>query len=104
MTASVRRRFAFTVGANLLRSVLSLVTGMLLARSLGPLVFGNMAFLLGPFVAIRQILDMGSATAFYTFMSQRRQSRRFVNSYFGWLGMQFVVPMCVVGLLFPSRW
>jgi O-antigen/teichoic acid export membrane protein len=104
MTVSVRRRFAFTVGANLLRSVLSFVTGMLLARSLGPVVFGNMAFLLGTFVAIRQILDMGSATAFYTFMSQRLQSRRFVNSYFGWLGVQFVVPLCIVGLLFPSRW
>jgi O-antigen/teichoic acid export membrane protein len=104
MTASVRRRFAFTVGANLLRSVLSFVTGMLLARSLGPVSFGNMAFLLGTFVAIRQILDMGSSTAFYTFMSQRPQSRRFVNWFFGWLGVQFVVPLCVVGLLFPSQW
>src|ERR1019366_10327056 len=101
MTASVRRRVAFTVGANLLRSVLSFVTGMLLARSLGPVSFGNMAFLLGTFVAIRQILDMGSSTAFYTFMSQRPQSRRFANLFFGWLGVQFVVPLCVVGLLFP---
>ena len=104
MTASVRRRVAFTVGANLLRSVLSFVTGMLLARSLGPVSFGNMAFLLGTFVAIRQILDMGSSTAFYTFMSQRTQSKRFVKLFFGWLGVQFVVPLCVVGLLFPSQW
>jgi O-antigen/teichoic acid export membrane protein len=104
MTNSVRKRFAFTVGANLLRSTLSFVTGMLLARSLGPLSFGNMAFLLGTFVAIRQILDMGSSTAFYTFMSQRRQSKRFVISFFGWLGVQFLVPLCVVGLLFPSQW
>jgi O-antigen/teichoic acid export membrane protein len=104
MKTSVRRRFAFTVGANLLRSMLSFVTGMLLARSLGPASFGNMAFLLGTFVAIRQILDMGSSTAFYTFMSQRPQSRRFVNSFFGWLGVQFVVPLCVVGLLFPTHW
>jgi O-antigen/teichoic acid export membrane protein len=104
MRSSVRVRFGFTVGANLLRSLLSFVTGMLLARSLGPVSFGNMAFLLGTFVAIRQILDMGSSTAFYTFMSQRPQSKHFVNSFFGWLGVQFVVPLCVVGLLFPSRW
>jgi O-antigen/teichoic acid export membrane protein len=104
MRTSVRRRITFTIGANLLRSALSFVTGMLLARSLGPVSFGNMAFLLGTFVAIRQILDMGSSTAFYTFMSQRPQSRRFVNSFFGWLGVQFVVPLSVVGLLFPSHW
>jgi O-antigen/teichoic acid export membrane protein len=104
MTTSVRRRFAFTVGANLLRSALSFVTGMLVARSLGPVSFGNMAFLLGTFVAVRQILDMGSSTAFYTFMSQRPRSRYFVNSFFGWLGVQFLVPLCVVGLMFPSGW
>jgi O-antigen/teichoic acid export membrane protein len=104
MRTSVRRRFAFTVGANLLRSMLSFVTGMLLARSLGPVSYGEMAFLLGTFVAIRQILDMGSSTAFYTFMSQRAQSRRFVTLFFGWLGVQFLVPLCVVGFLFPSQW
>jgi len=104
MTVSVRRRFAFTVGANLLRSGLSFVTGMLLARSLGPVSFGTMAFLLGTFLAIRQLLDMGSSTAFYTFMSQRPQSRRFVNAFFAWLGLQFLIPLCVVGLIFPAHW
>jgi O-antigen/teichoic acid export membrane protein len=104
MTASVRARFVFTVGANLLRAALSFVTGMLLARSLGPVAFGNMSFLLGTFVAIRQILDMGSSTAFYTFMSQRSQPRRFIEVFFVWLGVQFVVPLCAVGLLFPSQW
>jgi O-antigen/teichoic acid export membrane protein len=104
MTNSVRKRFVFTVSANLLRSALSFVTGMLLARSLGPTAFGNMAFLLGTFVAIRQILDMGSSTAFYTFMSQRPRSGYFIKSFFVWLGVQFLVPLCVVGLLFPSHW
>jgi O-antigen/teichoic acid export membrane protein len=104
LSTSVRRRFTFTLGANLLRSALSFVTGMLLARSLGPASYGKMAFLLGTFVAIRQIMDMGSSAAFYTFMSQRPQSVRFVRSFFGWLGFQFLVPLCVVGLLFPSQW
>jgi O-antigen/teichoic acid export membrane protein len=104
MTASVRRRFAFTVAASLFRSLLSFSTGMLLARWLGPQSFGEMAFLLGTFVALRQFLDMGSATAFFTFMSQRLRSRRFVNAFAAWLGMQFLIPLCVIGLLFPARW
>ena len=104
MMASVRRRFAFTLGANLLRSLLGFTTGMLLARWLGPESYGNMAFLLGTFLGIRQLLDMGSSAAFFTFLSQRPRSRKFVRQFFAWLAVQFLIPLCVVGLLFPSQW
>ncbi len=104
MTASVRRRFAFTVGANLFRSLLSFTTGMLLARWLGPESYGNMAFLLGTFIGIRQLLDMGSSSAFFTFLSQRPRSKWFVRSFFAWLAVQFLIPLCIVGLLFPAQW
>lgn len=104
MMVSVRRRFAFTLGANLFRSLLGFSTGMLLARWLGPATYGNMAFLLGTFLGIRQLLDMGSSAAFFTFLSQRPRSKRFVRSFFGWLAVQFLIPLCVVGLLFPSQW
>ena len=104
MTASLGRRFAFTVGANLFRSLLGFTTGMLVARWLGPEAYGNMAFLLGTFLGIRQLLDMGSSWAFFTFLSQRPRSKRFVRSFFGWLAVQFLVPLCVIGLMFPSQW
>jgi O-antigen/teichoic acid export membrane protein len=104
MSVSVRRRFAFTVGANLARSAISFATGMLLARWLAPDVFGKMAFLLGTFLALRQLLDMGSSTAFFTFMSQRVRSRRFVNAFLAWLGVQFVIPLVAIALLFPASW
>lgn len=101
---SVRHRFAFTLGANLLRSAISFASGILVARLLGPSDFGNMAFMLGTFVALRQALDLGSSTAFFTFMSQRVRSRRFVNAFFGWIGLQFIIPLLLIGLLFPSSW
>jgi O-antigen/teichoic acid export membrane protein len=104
MIASVRQRFIFTVGSNLVRSLFSFTTGMLLARWLGPNQFGRMAFLLGTFLALRPFFDMGSSTAFYTFMSQQQQSRGFVNGYFKWLAVQFLVPLCVVGIFFPIDW
>ena len=104
MPASIRWRFAFTLGANLFRALLSFLTGMLLARWLGPKTYGNMAFLLGTFIATRQLLDLGSSSAFFTFLSQRARSRRFVGAYFVWLAVQFLVPLLVVGVLFPSRW
>jgi O-antigen/teichoic acid export membrane protein len=104
MISSVRRRFVFTVGANLLRSLLGFTTGMLLARWLGPNSYGAMAFLLGVFLGIQQLLDMGSSTAFFTFLSQKPRNSRFVRAFFAWLGLQFLVPLCIVGLIFPSKW
>lgn len=104
MMNSVRRRFVFTVGANLFRSLLSFTTGMLLARWLGPESYGNMAFLLGTFLGVRQLLDMGSSSAFFTFLSQRPRSKGFVRSFIAWLGLQFLIPLCVIGLMFPMQW
>lgn len=104
MTTSIRSRFAFSLGANLLKALISFVTGMLVARGLGPDQYGNMMFLLGTFTALRQLLDVGSSTAFFTFLSQRQRSRRFVAWYATWLGVQFLVPLLAVGLLLPATW
>ena len=86
------------------RALISFLTGMLLARWVGPEVYGKMAFLLGTFVAIRQLLDMGVSSAFFTFMSQRSRDRQFVWAFFAWLSLQFFIPLCVIGLIFPVKW
>jgi O-antigen/teichoic acid export membrane protein len=104
VTTSARKRFVFTVGMNLFRSGLSFSTAMLLARWLGPSTYGNLAFLLGTFAGVRALLDMGSGAAFFTFLSQRPRSRRFVGSFFLWLLAQFLVPLVAISVLFPSSW
>jgi O-antigen/teichoic acid export membrane protein len=104
MTSSARSRFLFTVGMNVLRAGIGFATGMLVARWLGPSLFGDMSFLLGTFAGVRTLLDMGTSAAFFTFLSQRPRSRRFVQSFLGWLLAQFVIPLLAIGLLFPSRW
>lgn len=104
MTYSILKRFGFSLLANLSKSVITFGTGMLVARGLGPEQYGTMMFLLGTFVAIRQLLDIGSSTAFFTFLSQQDRSRRFVGWYFSWLGFQFFFTFLAVGLLFPASW
>lgn len=104
MTHSIRARFGFSLFANLSKAFITFGTGMLVARGLGPEQYGTMMFLLGTFTAARQLLDMGSSTAFFTFLSQRQRSRRFVGWYFAWLGVQFLLPLFAVGLLFPAAW
>ena len=100
--ASIQNRFAVSLAANILRSGISLTTGILLARWLGPEDFGRMAFLLATFIAFKQFLDMASSSAFFTFLSQRQRSKRFVNFFWCWIFIQFVFSLFVVGWLLPD--
>jgi len=104
VTHSIRTRFGFSLFANLSKAVITFGTGLLVARGLGPEQYGTMMFLLGTFTAVRQLFEVGSSTAFFTFLSQRQRSRRFVGLYFAWLGVQFLLTLLAVGLLFPSSW
>jgi O-antigen/teichoic acid export membrane protein len=100
----VIKRFIFSAGANLVRGALSFITSVLLARWLGPVSFGDMAFLLGTFLGIRQFLDMGTSSAFFTFLSQRRRSWSFIRDFIVWLALQFLIPVIIIVLFFPDRW
>jgi O-antigen/teichoic acid export membrane protein len=104
MSETISKRYLFTIIASLVRAFISFSTGMLVARFLGPKDYGNMSFLLGTFLAIRQLLDMGSAQAFFTFMSQKLRSKFFVRSYFAWLTLQFVIVTAAIALIFPEQW
>lgn len=90
------------MGSNTLRAMISFVTGLLIARSLNPAGYGDLMFLLGSFVAIRSLLDMGSSSAFFTFLSQRARGRRFYLAYFAWLAFQFIATLAVLGLFIPA--
>jgi O-antigen/teichoic acid export membrane protein len=104
VTQSIRTRFGFSLFANLSKAVVTFGTGLVVARGLGPEQYGTMVFLLGTFAAVRQLFDVGTSTAFFTFLAQRQRSLRFVGFYFSWLGLQFLVTLLAVALLFPSSW
>lgn len=101
-STSVRTRFLVSVGANGIRAVINFAAGLLIARGLNPSGYGDLMFLLGSFVAIRSLLDMGSSSAFYTFLSRRAQGFRFYWYYFSWLALQFVTTLLLVALIIPD--
>lgn len=102
VTERMAIRFSATLAANLIRVGLSFVSGVLVARGLGVSGYGDLNFLMGSFAAISHLLEMGTSSAFYTFISQRQRSRRFMALYLAWLAGQFVVTAVVVGLLLPA--
>lgn len=98
---SVKARFLFSLGSNAARAVLGFLSGLLIARGLNPSGYGDLMFLLGSFAAVRSLLDMGSSSAFYTFISQRRRTPRFFLAYFLWLGLQFLITGLLIAVLMP---
>ncbi len=101
---SVKVRFFFSLLANIARIGLSFVAGIIIARSLGPEGYGNFNFLLGSFVSIVTLFDMGTSSAFYTFLSQRKQNSNYYLYYFAWLGIQFTLILSITTLIFPDVW
>jgi len=63
-STSLKLRLLFSVVLNFLRALLTFATGVFIARALSPSPYGDMMFLIGSFVAIRSLLDLGSSNAF----------------------------------------
>jgi O-antigen/teichoic acid export membrane protein len=102
LTRSIGSRFLLAVAANAMRALVSLVSGLLIARGLSPQGYGKLTFLLGSFVAIRALLDLGSSSAFFTFISRHRRDRSFYAQYCGWLALQFGLSFVLVAVIFPQ--
>lgn len=101
---SVKVRFLTTLFVNIARVGLGFLGGIVIARSLGPAGYGNYSFLLVSFVSIMALVDMGTSSAFYTFLSQRKRSSKFYLYYFWWIGIQFTLVLLLVAFIFPDAW
>ena len=89
-------RYAVTLIANVVRAAVSFLAGLIVARTIGAGSYGDLTFLLGSFVAISQVLEMGSSSAFYTLLARHARRLVFFVWYGLWLVLQFVLPAIVV--------
>lgn len=102
-STSVKTRFLVSVSSNGIRAIIGFASGLLIARGLNPSGYGDLMFLLGSFVAIRSLLDMGTSSAFYTFLSQHSRGRQFYLFYFAWLLLQFTITLLFIALIIPDN-
>jgi O-antigen/teichoic acid export membrane protein len=89
-------RYAVTLTANVVRAPVSFLASLIVARTLGAGAYGDLTFLLASVVAISQLLEMGSSSAFYTFLARRNRRPAFFVLYGTWLLVQFVLPLVVI--------
>ena len=101
---SIRSRFSFTLVINTAKTGITFLAGLLVARGLGPENYGTFAFLTGICITIRNLFDMGTSTAFFTFVSQKTREKEYYSYYFVWLGIQVLLPVLVFGVLLPASW
>ena len=80
------------------------MTVLILARGLEPARYGDFAFLIGSFVALKSFLEMGTSNAFYTFISQKPRGGMFLASYAGWQFLQFLTMILLIGIILPDEW
>lgn len=99
---SIKARLLISVGSNVVRAAITFATGLIIARALRPSAYGDLMFLLGSFIALRPLLDLGGSTAFFTFLSQRARGKAFYLLYFGWLACQFTVALLLLNALLPQ--
>ena len=99
MTTSILGRFAATLATNAFGAVASFLASLLIARSLGPSVYGDYSFLLASFAALNGWLDLGTSTAFYTFMSKGTHARAHLRVYVAWLAARLLLVGAAVALL-----
>jgi len=98
------KRLASSVLLNTVRSIIIFITGMTLAKGLGPEQYGLFSFLLASFAAIITLFDMGSSSAFFSFISKRTRSKSFFMVYFGWVIFQFLTAIILIRLVIPADW
>ncbi len=98
------KRYLITLISSMIRSIISFSASMFIARNLGPKEYGKLSFLLGTFVAIRQILDMGTSQAFFSFMSKKIRSLFFISTYLVWLFLQFIIVFVIIFFILKKSW
>ncbi len=99
---NILTRLSASFGFNILRSLASFLTVILLARWLGPQEYGVMVFLLASFVAYQALVDMASTSAFFTFLSQRTRSKKFIAFYWRWIAIQFFASFIIIYIVLPD--
>lgn len=99
---SVKKRILISAVANITRAIIGFSMGIIIARSLSPVGYGDLFFLIGSFTALCALIDMGTSSAFYTFISKRAMNRLFYYLYGGWLILQFLLVILTISVFLPS--
>lgn len=76
--------------------------GILLARFFGATDYGRIAFLTATFMAIKQLLDLGTSSAFFTFLSRQTRSVAYVGLFWAFFLGKYLLATVVIFTILPA--
>jgi len=101
--SSIKKRYSFTVISMVLKSGISFLTTIFIARELGVRDYGDYAFIISTFMSIRQLTDLGASSAFYNFISRSDSPGKLIRAYISWVILQFIF-IALILCLCPEQW
>jgi O-antigen/teichoic acid export membrane protein len=93
---SLRKRYAYKLGANILGIPISLVTQAIVPRVLGPVLYGNFNFLTDFFSQLMGFFATGTSEGFYAKLSQRQRESSLIRFYWGFVLVATILAIVVV--------
>ena len=102
--SNLKGRYLASFTHNVIRGILALLTSSFLARSLGPGNYGTISFLLVTFTSLRSLLDLGTSPVFFTLISQRKRTKRFIFYYWGFIILQFALSTLILFVFLPKSY
>jgi len=100
---NIKIRYLYTIIGNIFRASIFVIIGVSLARILGVKKYGDLAFLISTFMALKQLVDLGTSSAFFTFLSKKQQSLRFVLNFWIFFIAKYVVVILLILFILPSE-
>lgn len=79
---SIRKRYIYKLSTNFVGAFIGSLAMVIIPRSLGSKVYGDINFLISFFNELITFLDTGTSTGFYTKLSQRQKESEMVIFYF----------------------
>lgn len=95
-------RFLFSLATSCFRGLSTLAIGILLARYLGIDDYGNLAFLVATSLAVKQLIDFGASSAFFTFLSQKKRKKSFVWKFWVFFFGKYILTIFIVFVALPN--
>ena len=97
---SIKKRYLYRLFTNIISIPLGIVTQTIVARSLGPALYGDFSFLTNTFSRVISFIETGTSTYFFTKLSQTPEDKKLVRFY--WHLMSIVASVVCLIVVFSE--
>jgi O-antigen/teichoic acid export membrane protein len=100
LNTDLKLRYVLTVISSILIGAINFYIQILVSKELSVEAYGEYLFLLGVFIVFLPFVAMGTEKAFFSFISEKKQNKRFYKYYFLWILFELMIIFLFVYLIY----